>query len=85
MKYFLLIAIALGGIGCASASRNESADTACQAECLVCKKNADLACVKVNVNEQTPKFTYNGKTYYFCSEDCRDEFAKRPEKYVHGN
>ena len=25
---------------------------------------------------------YNGQTYYFCSEDCREEFAKRPAKYL---
>jgi Cu(I)/Ag(I) efflux system membrane fusion protein len=26
--------------------------------------------------------TYRGKTYYFCSRDCLDEFKKNPEKYV---
>jgi YHS domain-containing protein len=26
--------------------------------------------------------TYNGKTYYFCSADCREEFDESPEEYV---
>lgn len=25
---------------------------------------------------------YQGKTYYFCCEDCKAEFQKNPEKYV---
>jgi YHS domain-containing protein len=52
------------------------------AECLVCKKNADLACVDIPVDETTPSCAYEGKTYYFCSDECRNEFAKHPSKYV---
>ena len=26
--------------------------------------------------------TYQGKTYYFCSEDCKEIFDKEPETYV---
>jgi len=26
--------------------------------------------------------TYEGATYYFCSEDCRMEFQKNPDKYL---
>jgi YHS domain-containing protein len=25
---------------------------------------------------------YNGKTYYFCAEICRDKFEKEPDKYI---
>ncbi|MDO8560083.1 MAG: YHS domain-containing protein [bacterium] len=25
--------------------------------------------------------THEGKTYAFCSEDCKQEFAQHPEKY----
>jgi Cu(I)/Ag(I) efflux system membrane fusion protein len=25
---------------------------------------------------------YEGKTFYFCSKECKDQFDKRPEKYV---
>ena len=52
------------------------------AECLVCKYNADLACIDVAVDEKTPRYEYGGKTYYFCSEDCRQKFARNPEKYL---
>jgi YHS domain-containing protein len=24
---------------------------------------------------------YNGQTYYFCSDDCKTQFAKEPAKY----
>ncbi len=27
-------------------------------------------------------FNYKGKTYRFCSEECRDEFKKSPEKFL---
>ena len=56
--------------------------SACRAECLVCKENADLACVDVKVKGDTPRAEYDGKTYYFCSDDCRREFLKHPAKYV---
>ncbi len=25
---------------------------------------------------------YNGKTYYFCREGCKEEFEKNPLKYI---
>ncbi|SNX54794.1 YHS domain-containing protein [Thermoanaerobacterium sp. RBIITD] len=28
------------------------------------------------------KTTYNGKEYFFCSNSCKVEFEKDPEKYV---
>ena len=28
------------------------------------------------------KSEYKGKTYYFCSEDCKKKFDKEPAKYV---
>lgn len=28
------------------------------------------------------KVTYEGRTYYFCSEDCRDEFNEAPDEYT---
>ena len=51
-------------------------------ECLVCKRNADLACVDVDVDKETPRYVYQGRTYYFCSEECRGKFAKDPQKYL---
>jgi YHS domain-containing protein len=52
------------------------------AECLVCKENADLACVDLTVDKDTPHADYNGKTYYFCSDECKHDFEKHPEKYA---
>jgi Cu+-exporting ATPase len=28
------------------------------------------------------KSEYNGQTYYFCSEGCKRDFDKEPEKYA---
>ena len=28
---------------------------------------------------------FEGKTYYFCSADCREEFDESPEEYVLGD
>ena len=50
--------------------------------CYVCKYNNDLACVNFRMKPDTPKAVYQGKTYVFCSKDCRDAFLKRPEKYL---
>ncbi|BFH73632.1 YHS domain-containing protein [Sulfurisphaera javensis] len=37
----------------------------------------------MDVDDTTPyKFSYKGKTYYFCSPMCMAEFKKRPEKYI---
>jgi YHS domain-containing protein len=60
----------------------QAGKTPAHAECLVCKKNADLACVDVDVDKKTPTAQYNGKTYYFCSDECKGEFAKNPAKYA---
>jgi YHS domain-containing protein len=66
--------------GCASNS--PSADSRPHGQCLVCKYNADLGCVDIPVDETTPRLLYQGKTYYFCSNECRDQFAKNPSKYA---
>lgn len=51
-------------------------------ECPVCRANADLACLNVHVDGATPRAEYKGKTYYFCSEECRVLFGKAPAKYA---
>ncbi|GAB4033151.1 MAG: hypothetical protein Fur0012_12480 [Elusimicrobiota bacterium] len=37
---------------------------------------------KVTVAESTPKMEYNGKTYYFCCNNCLEKFKKEPAKYA---
>ena len=54
----LAIAILLGGSGCASRP-----DPRPIAEDPVCKCNGDLGCIKVRVDEKTPRSTYKGQTY----------------------
>ena len=50
--------------------------------CQVCRYNHDLACVCVKVTDSTPRAEYQGKTYHFCSDDCRASFLKKPDKYL---
>jgi YHS domain-containing protein len=89
----MVLAVTVAG-GCASqsappasSSANGGAVTAGQAtaphaECLVCKYDADLACVDVTVEQDTPTYIYEGKTYYFCSKSCCKKFEKDPAKYI---
>jgi Uncharacterized conserved protein len=42
----------------------------------------DLVC-GMKVKENSPlKSDFKGKTYYFCSEQCKTEFDKNPLKYI---
>jgi YHS domain-containing protein len=94
VKRFAILGLALVAMvagGCASAPSTPTAAaeavTASQAakphaECLVCKYDADLACVDVTVSDSTPNTVYDGKTYYFCSKSCCKKFEKDPAKYV---
>lgn len=43
----------------------------------------DLVCkMKVRAAPDTPHAEYEGKTYYFCCEGCRDDFLADPKKYL---
>jgi YHS domain-containing protein len=46
------------------------------AECPLCDGH------KLNVTTETPKVEFEGKTYYFCSKDCQQEFASHPADSV---
>ncbi len=83
-KYWMMISctMLLLAAGCTAGHESSTAMHQQHAECLVCKEEADLACVDVTVDATTPKTTYDGKTYYFCSDHCRDKFTKSPEKYA---
>jgi YHS domain-containing protein len=70
-------------IGCATLHEQSSSSTAgASAQCEVCRYRNDLACVCVKVTEKTPRVEYHGTTYYFCSEECREAFLKKPAKYA---
>jgi protein SCO1/2 len=36
----------------------------------------------LTVTGQTQRITYEGKIYYFCSDDCESKFKKEPQKYA---
>lgn len=36
----------------------------------------------VRVEASTPKSNFEGKTFYFCAEWCREQFEKNPKKYL---
>jgi len=38
--------------------------------------------MKIKASEAKFKSEYKGKTYYFCSSDCKAKFEKEPEKYA---
>jgi len=77
LAVFAVCAVLL--LGCVTPQRStRGAD----ATCYVCKYNNDLACVEVQIVESTPRSVYEGKTYYFCSQDCLKDFSKRPAKYL---
>ena len=50
------------------------------------KIGRDLVCL-MNIDEDRAKTEgnireYKGKSYFFCSPECRDEFGKEPERYL---
>jgi protein SCO1/2 len=48
-------------------------------------KATDPVCgMKVVATDQSPHGTYGGRTYYFCSDSCRERFEKAPKKYLAG-
>jgi YHS domain-containing protein len=77
----LTLALALLA-GCAADELSKAPSTQPHAECTVCKMNVDLACIDVAVDDKTPKLMYQGKTYYFCSDECKAKFEKNPATYA---
>ena len=79
----LLLCCVFAWSGCTTTGAQRTAtDTAPYAECLVCKHEADLACLNVKVTDQTPRSVYNAQAYYFCSQECKTKFDQQPTKYA---
>jgi Cu+-exporting ATPase len=38
--------------------------------------------MKIRPSEAVASIEHNGKTYYFCSQDCADSFRASPEDYA---
>jgi YHS domain-containing protein len=83
MKSFLsLVLLTVLAVVAGCATTGQQATTANgTATCEVCRYRNDLACVCVKVADDTPRTEYQGSTYYFCSEECREAFLKKPAKY----
>ncbi len=48
----------------------------------VCAYLSDMGCINIAVSDNTPKSTYEGVTYYFCSKECKVDFDRNPLKYL---
>jgi YHS domain-containing protein len=81
LLYLTVIPLLALASGCATPSTDRAEESGSTQTCYVCRYNNDLACVKVRVNDSTPRTEYHGHTYCFCSEDCREAFSKNPDKY----
>lgn len=68
-------------VGCTATGGCRSDDGVQRAECPVCRRNGDLACLCVRIEAATPRCEYGGVVHYFCSEECRVEFLADPERY----
>ncbi|MBM3332078.1 YHS domain-containing protein [candidate division WOR-3 bacterium] len=45
--------------------------------------NLDPVCgMTVTKEEAACSYDHKGKTYYFCAESCKDDFAASPDKYL---
>ena len=73
----LCLALVLALAACRSAAPHDGPS----AECPVCKHEGDLACLCVHVEADTPRCECDGETYYFCSEQCREDFLADPARY----
>ena len=46
-------------------------------------KVQDPVCLmKVEKDENALNYEYKGEIYYFCSENCKEQFKLEPEKYL---
>ena len=68
--------------GCATTPKGTAQNSGPTDTCHVCRYNNDLACLCVKVKDNTPKTEHQGVAFYFCSEDCKTAFLKKPEKYL---
>jgi|SRR3990167_1367357 len=80
-KYFLIVVITFTIIGCASTMTTSQKGQPKVVD-PVCAYFSDIGCINITVDENTPKSTCEGVTYYFCSKDCKVDFDKNPSKYL---
>ena len=81
-RFLTLRSLALAALALAAGCRASAPPSGAVAECPVCAREGDLACLRVEVGPDTPSCTCDGELYHFCSEECRAEFEKHPQRYV---
>lgn len=80
-RYFLITGVFLLAItGCANTIGSSKKGQPLVID-PVCAYLSDMGCINIVADESTPKSTYEGVTYYFCSEECKKDFDKNPSKY----
>lgn len=43
----------------------------------------DFVCgMEIDKGKAEARFDYQGKTYYFCTSKCKDEFAQSPDSFL---
>ncbi len=46
-------------------------------------KTKDLVCgAELEQGKSAARHDYDGKTYEFCSEECKDSFAQNPRNFI---
>jgi len=79
----IFVLLFLGAVGCATPNTPPEAQLSANEKiCYVCAYDNDLACLHVKATDKTPTAEFEGHTYYFCSEHCRDDFLKKPSRYA---
>lgn len=79
-KFILLLAAVCGLESCAQLPPPPS-ENAITAQCPVCRHRRDWSCLTVEKKPTAPHLTAGGKEYWFCSEDCKCDFAANPAKF----
>ena len=74
MRYFFLFTIFLIDPGILTAQKQQVPD---KALCVVCVLRGETELEKVKAHKE-----HDGKTYYFCSKNCKEEFNEDPVAYL---
>ncbi len=83
INFIILFLLLFSIIGCVGTRHQAITQSGQQIEKdPVCEYFADMGCIDVAVMENTPRSTYEGKIYYFCSQRCKTDFDKKPSKYL---
>jgi len=88
--FVVLLAIGILFVGCSSnqTDSGEAAEEPAQSAPAMTENTVtDVVCgMTVDPEAETTLTSeYEGKTYYFCSEMCKNSFDADPEKYAHNN